>query len=389
MTPPLLLRPGHGDYFRATLALFCLGIATFAQLYTVQPLLVPIGSEFGVGAATTSWLMSASTAGIAVAVLPMGHFSGRWGRRRTMLGGLALATIAGIALVLTHSFAMLVVLRTLQGAALSTVLVSAMAWVIAQTHPFAVTRLGGLYIAGTTVGGMTGRLVAGFAAELGDWRTGVITATIVAAAAGGFAHVLLPGGEVYEPGSTGSDAVDQYRRVRVSMYLIGGLGMAVFVGIFNVMGYRLHGPPFHVGTAVTSSLFLTYLAGTASSAVAGRIAGRIGMKNAVITGLALSLVGVALTALNSLIVLFVGLLVLCAGFFLAHALASANAARYSPRPSAASSRYSLSYYAGSSLGGVLLGYAWELAGWNGTVLAAATLLVAAAVVVIITPAVSK
>lgn len=389
MTPPLLLRPGHGDYFRATLALFCLGIATFAQLYTVQPLLVTIGTEFGVGAATTSWLMSASTAGIALAVLPIGSLSGRWGRRRTMLGGLALATIAGIALVFSHSFAMLIVLRTLQGAALSTVLVSAMAWVIAQTHPFAVTRLGGLYIAGTTVGGMTGRLVAGFAAEFGDWRTGVIAATIMAAAAGGLAHLLLPGGEVYEGAPKDTDGMDDYRRVRIAMYLIGGLGMAVFVGVFNVMGYRLHGPPFRVGTAITSTLFLTYLAGTATSAVAGRIAGRIGMKNALIAGLALSLLGVALTALNSIIVLFVGLLVLCAGFFLAHALASATAARYSPRPAAASSRYSLCYYAGSSLGGVLLGYAWELAGWTGTVIAAATMVVAAAVVVILTPALRK
>ncbi|WP_158025066.1 MFS transporter [Bowdeniella nasicola] len=379
------LRPGHSDYARATLALFCLGIAAFAQLYTVQPLLVPIGEEFGVGAANTSWLMSAATAGIALAVLPIGHYSGRWGRRRTMLIGLALATLAGLGLVLSQNFPLLTAIRALQGAALSTVLVSAMAWVIASAHPFAVTRLGGLYIAGTTVGGMTGRLVAGYVAELGTWRTGVIAATIVAAAAGGAAHLLLPGGEVYEDTGAVADQPDPYRRARFAMYAIGGLGMATFVGIFNVMGYRLAGPPFFVGTAVTSTLFLTYLAGTATSAVAGRVAGRIGLKPAVLVGLAVAAGGVALTLVDSIVVMFAGMLVLCAGFFLAHALASSNAARYSLRPAAASSRYSLSYYAGSSIGGVLLGYAWEGGGWVGTVAGAAALLALAALIVVATP----
>lgn len=379
------LMPGHGDYARATAALFFLGIAAFAQLYTVQPLLVPIGEEFGVGAADTSWLMSATTAGIALAVLPVGHYSGRWGRRRTMLIGLALATLAGIALLGVTSFAGLIAIRAVQGAALSTVLVSAMAWVIAAAHPLAVTRLGGLYIAGTTVGGMTGRLVAGYAAELGTWRTGVLTATIVAAAAGGAAHLLLPGGEVYEDAVTARSTPDPYRRIRLAMYAIGGLGMATFVGIFNVMGYRLAGPPFHVGTAITSTLFLTYLAGTATSAIAGRIAARTGLKVAVLSGLAVATAGIALTLVDSLVVMFIGLLALCAGFFLAHALASSNAARYSPRPSAASSRYSLSYYAGSSIGGVLLGYAWEGGGWLGTVAGAVALLAAAGLIVVLTP----
>ncbi|MDO5700375.1 MAG: MFS transporter [Bowdeniella nasicola] len=379
------LRPGHGAYLRATVALFFLGIAAFSQLYTVQPLLVTIGAEFRVGAGETSWLMSAATAGIAVAVLPIGHYSGRFGRRRTMLVGLALATAAGVVLTLLHSWPLLIAIRALQGVALSTVLVSAMAWVVASAHPLAVTRLGGLYISGTSIGGMTGRLVAGFAAELGTWRTGVLTATVVAAVCGGIAHLLLPGSEVYEERTADERGEDPYRRVRLTMYVTGALGMAVFVGIFNVMSYRMAGPPFHVGTAVTSLLFLTYLAGTWTSAIAGRISARFGLRRSLVLGIGACALGILTTLTPSVPVLIGGLVILCAGFFLAHALASASAAAYAPRPSAASSRYSLAYYAGSALGGVVLGYAWEGAGWTGTVTGALGMLALVVVVIVATP----
>lgn len=383
MTTTGTLRPGHGPYLRATIALFFLGIATFAQLYTVQPLLVPIGHDFGVGAADTSWLMSAATAGVAAGVLPLGHYAGRWGRRRTMVVGLALATLIGLTFMLITNWPLFIVLRALQGAALATILVSAMAWVIAQTHPFYVTRLGGLYIAGTTVGGMTGRLVAGFAAEFGTWHTGVLVATIVAGIAGGISHLLLPGGEVYDRVDGAAVMHDDNKRFRYGAYAIGGLGMAVFVGIFNVIGYRLAAPPFQVGTAITSLLFLTYLAGTATSAITGRVAQRIGLRTTLSAGMVIAAIGVALTAIAHLLAVLIGLLLLCAGFFLTHALASAAAAKYAPKPAAASSRYSLCYYAGSSVGGVLLGHAWELGGWSATIGAALVMLAVAAALPIV------
>ena len=40
-----------------------------------------------------------------------------------------------------------------------------------------------------------------------------------------------------------------------------------------------------------------------------------------------------------------------------------------PRPSEAAGRYTLAYYLGSSVGGVLLGQAWEVGAWGGTAVA--------------------
>ncbi|KAE8762132.1 MFS transporter, partial [Georgenia thermotolerans] len=176
------LREGTPELRRALGALFGIGLATFALLYAVQPLLVPIGGEFAVGASEASLLVSVSTAGIAVAVLPLARLSERLGRARVITGGLAAAALAGALVAWAPSFPLLLGLRALQGVALAGVPAAALAWVAEEVHPAAVTRVGGLYIAGTTVGGMAGRLLAGLAAEVWGWRGAVLAVALAAAA---------------------------------------------------------------------------------------------------------------------------------------------------------------------------------------------------------------
>ena len=50
----LLPTPGTPAYRSASIALFCCGFATFALLYTVQPLLPLFSTEFRIDAATAS-----------------------------------------------------------------------------------------------------------------------------------------------------------------------------------------------------------------------------------------------------------------------------------------------------------------------------------------------
>ncbi|MPV90169.1 MFS transporter [Georgenia ruanii] len=376
------LREGTPELRRALAALFGIGLATFALLYAVQPLLVPIGAEFAVGASKASLLVSVSTAGIAVAVLPLARLSERHGRARVITGGLAAAALAGAVVAWAPSFPLLLGLRGLQGVALAGVPAAALAWVAEEVHPAVVTRVGGLYIAGTTVGGMAGRLLAGLAAEVWGWRGAVLAVALAAAAVTAAAHALLPASR--RPTQAGAPAApagrdDGRRPARVRLYLVGGLGMAMFVGIFNVIGYRTSAPPYLLGTGAASAFFLTYLAGTVTSALAGRLTARVGVRGAVLAGLGGCAAGVAVTLAAPLALIWLGLLLVAGGFFVAHAVASSTVPRLAPRPSAASGRYTLVYYLGSSAGGVLLGQAWDMAAWQGTVLAALVLVAAAAV----------
>jgi len=378
-----LLLPGTPAHRRAKIALLGTGIATFALLWSAQPLLVLIGNEFSVTATQASLLLSVATAALAVAVLPLARLSERFGRARVIGAGLALATVAGIALVAAGSWPLVLALRTLQGAALAAVPAAALAWVAEEVHPRAVTQLGGLYIAGTSIGGMGGRLLAGAAAELWDWRGALLTVALVSAVLAAAALALLPRsrhrGRRVVP-ATRTDDGDPYRSARLRLYAVGGLGMAMFVGIYNVVVYRTHAEPYSLGVGVGSMFFLTYAAGTLTSAQTGRLTTRVGVRGAVLLGLATCAAGILVTLAAPLWAIWAGLLLLAGGFFVAHAAASSTVARLAPRPSAAAGRYTLSYYLGSSVGGVLLGQAWEVGAWGATAVAALAILAVAALV---------
>ena len=68
------LHKGTPAYRSASIALFCCGFATFALLYTVQPLLPLFSKAFSVDAATASWAVSTATIGVAVSL----HLAGMY-----------------------------------------------------------------------------------------------------------------------------------------------------------------------------------------------------------------------------------------------------------------------------------------------------------------------
>lgn len=374
--PGLELGPGHPRYRRSLVALFLIGVSTFGLMYTVQPLLPTIGDEFGRTAAEAAWLLSATTLGIAISVIPLGRFAVRLGRARAMQVGLAIAALSGVLSAVSPGWKLLVASRGLMGVGLAFILVSAMAWVADQAASWAFAAIGGLYISGTTLGGVLGRLSSGFFAEFHEWRGAILITSLLAAATGVLAHVLLPAtpAPARAPGPSSAAGADPNRGFRLRMFLVGGFGMATFVGVYNVTTYRVADEPFGLGPGFTGLIFLTYLSGTLTSAVVGRWVQRWSVARVMLPAAVVAGLGIAVTLVDSVVAIVAGLLILSAGFFAMHAVANAAAARYSPAPSSSSARYSLSYYLGSSVGGILLGLAWDVGGWPLSVLGALALL---------------
>ncbi len=60
--PDQFIKRGTPQFMRVTLALFSAGLATFALLYCVQPILPVLSNEFGVSPASSSISLSISTA---------------------------------------------------------------------------------------------------------------------------------------------------------------------------------------------------------------------------------------------------------------------------------------------------------------------------------------
>ena len=157
---PDQLEAGTPGYRRANLAMFVGGFATFAMVYSTQPLLPLLAAEFGVGAASASLTVSATTAGLALMLIPASVLADRLGRQQVMKAALVIAALFALATAFAPDFGSLLVLRTLLGGVIAGLPAAAMAYIGEEIAPGAQARAMGLYIAGNALGGMSGRFVA-------------------------------------------------------------------------------------------------------------------------------------------------------------------------------------------------------------------------------------
>ncbi|OEJ25338.1 hypothetical protein AR457_13565 [Streptomyces agglomeratus] len=369
------LAPSSPGYRRMSFALFAAGVATFALLYSTQALLPLISADFGASASAASWTVSAATGALALFVLPMSALSERFGRSRLMTLSLTVAVAVGLLVPFAPSLEWLVALRAVQGAALAGVPASAMAYLAEEVRPKALIAAIGLFVAGNSIGGMSGRIVTGWAAQLWDWRAALAAVGVLAVVCVVVFRLMLPKARHFTPGSLNPKALTKTVRGHLAdplllrLYAIGALFMTVFGAVYTVIGYRLVEAPFSLPQGVVGSVFLVYLVGTVSSAAAGKLVARLGRRGALYLAVSTTAAGLLLSVADTLVAVLTGLVLITAGFFAGHAVASSSVSRTAKTGRAqASALYQSAYYLGSSVGGTLGAVAFHAGGWAGTVL---------------------
>ncbi|MEV2220211.1 MFS transporter [Nocardia vinacea] len=371
---------------RITTALFAAGLATFVSMYSAQALLPSLSAAFGVAPAQAALAVSLTTGFLALAIVPVSALSSRIGRTTVMTGSAVMSAAIGLLLPLSPSLEVLLAGRALQGVALAGVPAVAMAYLAEEIGGDGLGAAMGVYVAGTSIGGLSGRLIPAFALDLTSWRWA--EAAVGVAAAGctvWFVRGLPPSrGFVARPAGMRTVLHDIGAPLRhggllalfgLAFVLVGG-----FVSIYNFLGYRLTRPPFELPAAVAGSVFLLYLAGTLASAAAGRWADRIGKHRVLAASVALMGIGILVTIPDQLIAVILGISLCTAGFFGAHAVASTWVGAIAPG-GAASSLYLFTYYLGSAIIGGTAGIAYAKGGWVGLTACVGALLVVAAVLV--------
>ncbi|MBB5921907.1 YNFM family putative membrane transporter [Actinoalloteichus hoggarensis] len=376
------------------MAMLIAGFAVFALLYSVQPVLPEFADQYGLGPGGASLAVSAATGGLAVGLLPLAVLAQALGRRPVMIASVCAAVLIGVVVPLATSFPMLVTLRAAQGLAVAGLASVAMAHLAAETRAAGLGAAIGLYVAGNSLGGMSGRLITGVIADIANWRVGVWAVTLLAAGCAVVFVLVLPPSQGPRPAPLRRSVVVGGLRAAVTdpvlygPYLVAALGAACFVSVYNVLGFRLLAPPFLLAPAVIALVFLAYAIGSVTSATAGRAADRLGRPRVLIGALAITVLGVLVTLPDQLGAVLLGLGLLTGGFFAAHAVAGGwvGARAAGPASAQAPALYLLAYYLGGSVGGVIGGLAYGGWGWPGLVvlvvgwlvLAAAAALLAAA-----------
>ncbi|GAB3738070.1 MFS transporter [Nocardiopsis nanhaiensis] len=375
-------RAGTTRYRRTVIALVAAAVATFAQLWSVQPILPAIATGFDTSAGQAALAVSLATGGLAGFTLVWSGAADRIGRARVIALSLLLATLLGCFAPFATELWLLLLLRTLQGAALGGVPAAAVAYLAEEIHPADAPKATGLYIAGNPLGGMGGRLLAGFAADLGGWQWGIAANTLLGLLALSVFVLVLPrqpkpaSTERTGPGSTPpGPGMGQRLHAAITtrglpaLYAQALLLMGAFMTVYNLLGFRLMAEPFGLSQATASLLFLAYTAGMLGSAVAGSATVRWGSYGVLATATLLMLAGFGGLFTTLLPALLAALLLLTFAFFSAHATASAWVGSHAVRGRAqAMAIYTLAYYLGSSLFGWIGGLVYDAVGWNGALL---------------------
>ncbi|MCL6516814.1 MAG: MFS transporter [Alicyclobacillus sp.] len=374
------IQQGTPEFRKASFGLFIGAWVTFTILYCIQPLLPAFSQHFQVSPAVSSLSLSVTTAALAVGMLFMASLSHRYGPKRIM----TISVLSSSALVLisawVQDFASLLVVRTMQGIALAGLPSIAMGYLGEEVEPKSLGYAMGLYIAGNTVGGMSGRILTGMISDWLSWRWALGFLGALGVLLGVVFWWILPAARNFQPRRVDAplsrrlwQALSVYaRHLRdpglVCLFCIGFLLMGGFVALYNYIGYQLMAPPYRLSQTAVGWLFIVYTVGTFSSAWMGKVADRRGRRLTLWIGTVTMVLGALMTLPEALVWKVLGLAVFTFGFFASHSTASGWVGRRaSSHKAEASSLYLLFYYIGSSVGGFVGGLFWSGFAWRGVI----------------------
>jgi YNFM family putative membrane transporter len=370
MPPPLAA--GTADFRRARWGLFIGGFAIFAMFYGPQPLLSLFGQEFRLTPSQASGVMSATAAAIALGLIPAGLLAQRFGPKPVMVAAMVASGLCSVLCAVAPDYPSLLACRALLGLCLAGLPGTASAYLAEELDPSALGQAMGLFIAGNAFGSMSSRLVCGVLADLLSWRVAFAGLGAMGLLAALAFWRCLPASRRHRPRPwelrvIGGDLRSLLREPGLlPLFTMAFLSMGSFVSFFNYLGFRLGQAPFEMSHSTIGAIFLLYVIGMFSSPWAGRMADRRGSSQVIAWMLALSLLGLALTVVDTLPLLILGVACVTFAFFGTQAVSNAWVGRLAQRSKAlAAAGYLTAYYVGASSMGWLGGHAWSAAAWPG------------------------
>jgi YNFM family putative membrane transporter len=387
------LRSGTREYRRTARVLFAAGFMAFSMLYVVQGAMPDVSDGFDVSPAVSSLTLSLTTLPLAVAVLVAASWSEGQGRRLLLVGSLLTAAVLTVAASASPSFGVLLALRILTGMVLAGLPPVAMAYVAEEFHPSSLGAAMGLYISGTGLGGMSGRLVGGLLSSVLSWRAALLVVGGACLLGSALVARWLPSSRhfVVAPGGL-RDRLSGMRvplrdGVLLRLAVCGFLIMGSLVSFFNYLQYRLARDPFDLSSTLVALVFLLDLFGTVSANWMGRLTDRHSRRLVLLLGLIIMGVGALTSLADVLLTALVGGALMVFGFFGAHSVASGWVSLRAPRQRAqASALYLFGYQMGSTVIGFGGGLMYGGYGWAGEVATVLALLVVGIGVAVSLPA---
>jgi len=364
------LKPhSHPPFDLKTFAVGLTGFCAFLSLYATQPLLPLLEGVFNASKLAVSLTVSAATLAVALAAPWVGILADQKGRKKVIIPSLCLLALANLLTATATTLPALVAWRFVQGLLTPAIFAVTVAYVNEEWPRHQAGFATSVYVAGTVVGGFSGRYLSGLVAEHWGWRW-------VFVALGGLVLLLTWGISTWLPLAKQFKKVESFqtglRHLREhwrnpSLQAVNAVGFVVLfslVGTFTYVTFYLAAPPFGLGTAALGSIFFVYLIGAVITPWAGRHVDRRDGKTVLALALSASAVGVVVTLVSRLPWVVLGISLCCSGVFVAQTVANKMVASAAGKSRASAvGIYVTFYYTGGFVGSVAPGLLWDLGGW--------------------------
>ncbi|WP_162595881.1 MFS transporter [Bacillus sp. CGMCC 1.16541] len=358
------------SFKKAAFALFIGSFVSFMILYIPQTLIPVFSSAFEINPGTASLSLSLTSATLAISLLFAPLVATKLGKKRLMIASLMTSSLLCILSSLSPNFIFFLITRTLLGISLAGFPSIAMTYISEEFPTKQVGTAMGLYVSGTTVGGLTGRVLTGVLTDIVSWHVTTFIIGLLSIFLSMLFWRYLPkettnSTKTYSLPSFFNTLFTPFKRKELrALYVLSFLLMGSFVTTYNYIGYLLGASPYFLSQTALGFLFLIYFVGTFSSTYAGTIANSIGPRKVLLICMLLMIGGLFLTTSSSLILIIIALGTLTFGFFGSHSIASRLVGDYAISEKAqASSLYLLFYYLGASIIGTSGGFVLTHHGW--------------------------
>jgi MFS transporter, YNFM family, putative membrane transport protein len=340
------------------------GFCTFLNLYSPQALLPMLSREFGVGAADISTIMTASTLAIALTAPFTGAVADVLGRKRVITAAMPMIGVA-----FASDVQALIVWRFIQGLLLPPIFAVTVAYIGDEWPPAQVAGIAGVYIAGSSLGGFSGRFVPGVLGDLFGWRPAFLALAALSFLGAIMVGLLLPREKRFvRSNGLSASARQMLRHLKdpqlLATYAIGFGVLFNFIAVFTYVSFHLAAPPYRFSSTLLGLIFVTYLAGTMIAPMTGWVMAGLGRRRFLLAVIAAWAGGALLTLLTPIAAIIAGL-TFCAGCgMLCQTISTGYVTEIAKEGrSSAVGLYVTSFYAGGSMGAFLPGLAWDWGGW--------------------------
>ncbi|MGH7880891.1 MAG: MFS transporter, partial [Candidatus Binataceae bacterium] len=278
------------------LAVGLAGYCTFINLYSPQAILPMLSGEFGAGPAEISTIITASTLAVAMTAPFTGAVADVLGRKRVIVTAMLVLAVPTAMVALAPTLPALVFWRFVQGLVMPPVFAVTIAYIGDEWAPSEAAAATGVYTSGASLGGFSGRFIAGIVADLAGWRAAFLVLAAMTLAGGIVIFFLLPREKKFVRSEglieSGRQMLRHFRNSQlVATYAVGFGVLFNFIVTFTYLSFRLAAPPYGLSATWLGAIFVVYLVGSATTPLTGWALKRYGRRRFTVRVIALWLVG--------------------------------------------------------------------------------------------------